>query len=98
MSEDRRQKAPGSNVRVLAAGSQRSSIASFEDLEVFKRGYRLSLEVPSGEPGVSGDRAARVWLRYCRDLGYIDEARWQRWHGEYRELAKMLQGLHSRWS
>ena len=143
MSEDRRQKVPGSSVRVLAAGSERSSIASFEDLEVFKRGYRLSLavhraslEFPAIEQRALADQLRRasksicaniaegygkqkpspleferylsmaigsademrVWLRYCRDLGYIDEACWQRWHGEYRELAKMLQGLHSRWS
>ena len=35
----------------------------------------------------------RVWLRYCRDLGYIDEASWQAWRGEYRAIARMLQGL-----
>ena len=36
----------------------------------------------------------RVWCRYCLDLGYIDEATWQRWRQEYHEIAKMLQGLH----
>jgi four helix bundle protein len=35
----------------------------------------------------------RVWLRYCLDLGYIDEATWQTWRQEYHEIAKMLQGL-----
>ncbi len=35
----------------------------------------------------------RVWLRYCVDLGYIDEAAWTRWRNEYEEIAKMLQGL-----
>ena len=24
----------------------------------------------------------RVWIRYCVDLGYIDEATWQRWRDE----------------
>ena len=38
----------------------------------------------------------RVWVRYCHDLGYIDAARWQHWSDEYREIAKMLQGLHAK--
>jgi four helix bundle protein len=36
----------------------------------------------------------RIWCRYCLDLGYIDEATWQAWRKEYREIAKMLQVLH----
>ena len=35
----------------------------------------------------------RVWSRYCFDLGYIDEPRWQAWRDEYEQIAKMLQGL-----
>ena len=35
----------------------------------------------------------RLWCRYCLDLGYLDEATWQTWRQEYREIAKMLQGL-----
>ena len=35
----------------------------------------------------------RLWSRYCRDLGYIDEATWQQWRDDYQEIAKMLQGL-----
>ena len=38
----------------------------------------------------------RIWCRYCLDLGYIDEATWQAWRQEYREIAKMLQGLTGR--
>jgi len=114
---------------------------SFEDLEVFKRAYRLSLEVhleslnfPKIEQRALGDQIRRasksipaniaegfgkqrqsaaefkrflmvamgsademrVWVRYCLDLGYIDEATWKRWRDEYHEIAKMLQGLHKR--
>ena len=114
---------------------------SFEDLEVFKRAYRLSLEVhleslnfPKIEQRALGDQIRRasksipaniaegfgkqrqsaaefkrylmvamgsademcVWVRYCLDLGYIDEAAWKRWRNEYHEIAKMLQGLHKR--
>ena len=36
----------------------------------------------------------RVWLRYCHDLGYADEATWQRWRDEYEAIAKMLNGLY----
>ena len=36
----------------------------------------------------------RVWIRYCLDLGYTDEATGQRWRDEYEEIAKMLNGLY----
>ena len=117
-------------------------VESFEDLEVFQRAYRISLEVhrkslefPAIEQRALGDQARRasksicanvaegfakqgssaaefkryllmatgssdemrVWARYCRDLGYIDEPTWQRWRDEYHEIAKMLQGLSRNW-
>ena len=113
-------------------------IRSFEELEAFKRSYRLSLEIhaeslkwPKAEQYGFGDQVRRasksipvniaegfgkqsvsgrefrrylgiavgsademrVWCRYCLDLGYIEESRWRRWSDEYREIAKMLQGL-----
>ena len=37
----------------------------------------------------------RVWVRYCHDLGYIDEATWKQWRDEYQSIARMLQGLHT---
>ena len=109
---------------------------SFEELEVFQRAYRASLEVhrasldfPALEQRALGDQVRRasksicaniaegfgkqggaefgrflkiatgsademrVWIRYCLDLGYIDEPTWSRWRDEYHEIAKMLQGL-----
>ena len=117
-------------------------IESIEDLEVFQRAYRISLEVhrkslefPAIEQRALGDQVRRarksicanvaegfakqgssaaefkryllmatgssdemrVWARYCRDLGYIDEPTWQRWRDEYQEIAKMLQGLSRNW-
>jgi four helix bundle protein len=39
----------------------------------------------------------RVWLSYCRDLEYIDEASALRWKETYRDIAKMLNGLHQKW-
>jgi four helix bundle protein len=110
-----------------------------EDLEVFQRAYRLSLEVhraslefPRIEQWALADQVRRasksicanlaegfgrqrlskpefrrfvmmalgsademqVWTIYCRDLGYIDERTADRWRGEYREIARMLTGLH----
>ena len=117
-------------------------IATFEDLEVFKRAYRISLEVhritltlPQAEQYGLADQIRRasksicanlaegfgkqscsiaefkryiqisigsademrVWIRYCLDLGYIDQSTWQHWRDEYQEIAKMLQGLSKSW-
>ena len=38
----------------------------------------------------------QVWTLYARDLGYIDADLAERWQGEYREIARMLQGLSRR--
>ena len=35
----------------------------------------------------------RVWIRFCLDLGYIDQEQWESWRGEFKEISKMLQGL-----
>ena len=37
----------------------------------------------------------RVWLRYCLDLKYVDRETCVRWRDEYRQIARMLQGLYS---
>ena len=113
-------------------------LRGFEDLDVFRRAYRLSLEVhraslefPRIEQWALADQIRRasksicanlvegfgrqswskaefrrflmmatgsademqVWCLYCRDLGYIGDDVAERWQGEYREVARMLQGL-----
>jgi four helix bundle protein len=113
-------------------------LRGFEDLEVFRRAYRASLEVhrrslefPAIEQRALASQIRRasksicanlvegfgrqswskaefrrflmmatgsademqVWVLYCRDLGYIDPDVAERWQGEYREIARMLQGL-----
>ena len=119
----------------------KQSVAStFEDLQVFQRAYRISLEVhraslrfPAIEQHVLADQIRRasksicgniaegfgkqrrsnaefkryllmaigsademqVWVRYCADLEYIDRVVCARWRDEYRQIAKMLQGLYS---
>ena len=114
-------------------------VSRVEDLGVFQRAYRLSLEVhraslgfPRIEQWALADQVRRasksicanlaegfgrrqqskpefrrfltmalgsagemqVWTLYCRDLGYIDADIAERWRGEYREIARMLSGLH----
>jgi len=118
------------------------AIRSFEDLEVFQRAYRVSLDIhraslefPKIEQYALADQVRRaskaicanlaesfakqrrspaeyrrflqmaigsademrVWLRYCLDLGYIDEPTWSRWRDEYHQIARMLTGLHAAW-
>jgi four helix bundle protein len=113
-------------------------LRGFEDLDVFRRAYALSLEVhraslefPRIEQWALADQIRRasksicanlvegfgrqgwsksefrrclmmatgsademqVWTLYCRDLGYIASDVAERWQGEYREIARMLQGL-----
>lgn len=38
----------------------------------------------------------KVWVRYCLDLGYVDEQTWRQWRSEYQEISKMLQGLRQK--
>ena len=118
-------------------------VSSFEDLEVFQRAYRVSLEIhkaslgfPKIEQYAMADQVRRasksicaniaegfakqrrssaeyrryllmaigsademrVWIRYCLDLNYVDEATSRRWHDEYLAVAKMLQVIYTRWS
>ena len=54
--------------------------------------YRLYLQMAAG----SADEM-RVLIRYCLDLGSIDEVKWTEWREEYTSIAKMLQGLYQSW-
>jgi four helix bundle protein len=117
-------------------------LSSFEDLEVFKRAYVLSLEIHKrsieflkveqyglGDQirkasksicanlaegfakqryssqefkryvmiAVGSSDEMRVWLRYCHDLGYLEEEDWHRLRDGYQEISKMLAGLYRSW-
>ncbi len=119
---------------------QKSDIATFEDLDVFKRAYQISLDLhrasltfPAVEQYGLADQIRRasksicgniaegfgkrrrstaefkryllmaigsademqVWLRYCSDLDYVDQKACAIWRNEYRQIAKMLQGLYT---
>jgi four helix bundle protein len=39
----------------------------------------------------------QVWLKYCADLEYVDQTTGANWRDEYRQIARMLQSLHSKW-
>src|ERR1700751_6494579 len=118
-------------------------VRGLEELEVFQRAYRVSLEVhraslelPRIEQFALADQLRRssksicanlaegfakqsrsaaqyrryltvaigssdetqLWLRYCIDLGYIEEVGGQRGVADYVEIRRMLQGLHASWS
>ena len=118
----------------------KSEASTFEDLEVFRRAYQVSLDLhraslkfPKVEQHSLADQIRRasksicgniaegygkrrrssaefkryllmaigsademqVWLRYCSDLEYIDQKICAQWRDEYRQIARMLQGLYT---
>src|SRR5262249_10382057 len=123
-----------------AAIRPKSDVATFEDLDVFRRAYQMSLDVhraslmfPAVEQhGLAGQirRASKsicgniaegfgkrrrstaefkryllmaigsademtVWVWYCAELGYVGTKGGALWRDEYRQIAKMLQGLYT---
>jgi len=117
------------------------NVDTFEDLEVFRRAYAVSLEIhkatlefPKIETFALADQIRRasksipgnvaegfgkqrssmaefkrflmmavgsademqVWLKYAGDLNYVDQEVCDGWRGEYRQIARMLQGLYSK--
>ena len=116
------------------------TIRRVEDLEVFRRAYRLSMEVhrislefPRIEQFALADQVRRssksicsnltegfakqnysaaeyrryllmaigssdevqLWLRYCIDLGYVEEMTGRKWIDGYSEISRMLRGLRT---
>src|SRR6516164_820416 len=69
----------------LAEGFAKQSYSAAE--------YRRYLTVAIG----SSDET-QLWLRYCIDLGYIEDVVGQRWIADYVEISRMLQGLYASWS
>ena len=121
----------------------KKDIKRFEDLDVFQRGYKVSLEIHKlslrmpkeeqygladqmrrasksicanlaegfGKQSVSANEfkrfvlmsmgsadEMRVWLRYCYDLGYMDQVVWKGLSEEYHRVARMLNSLRSNWA
>ena len=63
-------------------GKQRDSSAEFKRF--------LLMAIGSSEE-------MQVCIRYCKDLGYIDDHAVVAWYGGYKEVAKMFRGLHRNW-
>ena len=126
-----------------AEPTAKPQVSTFEDLEVFQRAYRVSLDLhraslqfPKVEQfGGLADQMRRasksicanvaegfgkqrqsnlefkryllmaigsademqVWLKYCADLKYADRDACERWRDEYRQIARMLQSLYTKW-
>ena len=124
-------------------GPSKFGSPTFEDLDVFQRAYRISLDLhqaslrfPQIEQHSLADQMRRasksicgniaegygkrrrsaaefkryllmaigsaderqVWLKYAADLRYLDQEICERWRDEYRNIARMLQGLYSKLS
>ena len=121
----------------------KANVSTLEDLEVFQRAYRISLDLHRaslqfpkieqyagladqirrvsksicgniaegfGKQRQSGAEFKRhlriaigsademqVWMKYCADLEYIDQKTSSRLRDEYRQIARMLQGLYTSW-
>jgi four helix bundle protein len=82
------QRALADQVRRASKGICANLVEGFAKQTLSKAEFRRFVIMALG----SADEM-RLWSRYCRDLGYIDEATWQQWRDEYQEIAKMLQGL-----
>ncbi len=39
----------------------------------------------------------RVWLRFSKDLGYMDDIQYQQLEARYQEIGRMLQGVIKRY-
>lgn len=46
---------------------------------------------------VGSSEEMRVWLNFAKDLGYLDQEKFENWHQEYDEISKMLNGLIEKW-
>ena len=47
---------------------------------------------------IASSDETQLWLRYCIDLGYVEQEVGSGWIANYVEISKMLRGLHTSWS
>ena len=69
----------------LAEGYGKSKASKIE----FKRYVQVAL---------GSAEEMQAWLDYCTDLNYIGENEYSNFTEGYKEISKMLQGLHSSWN
>ena len=82
----------GSQMRRASKGICANIAEGFGKQNVSKLEFKRFLLMAMG----SADEM-RVWARYSLDLGYIDERSWNDWNKSYSDIAKMLNGLHTKW-
>ncbi len=128
----------------MSQTDQRKPVVSYEDLEVYKKAYVISLEIHKAslempkieqfsgladqmrrasksicgniaegfakqrqsapefkrflQMAIGSSDEMKVWLSYCRDLGYVPGQQVEIWQREYTNIAKMLIGLSNSWS
>ena len=82
----------GSQMRRASKGICANIAEGFGKQNVSKLEFKRFLLMAMG----SADEM-RVWARYSFDLGYIDERSWTDWNKSYSDIAKMLNGLHTKW-
>ncbi len=82
----------GSQMRRASKGICANIAEGFGKQNVSKLEFKRFLLMAMG----SADEM-RVWARYSFDLGYIDEGSWTNWNKSYSDIAKMLNGLHTKW-
>ena len=46
---------------------------------------------------IASSDETQLWLRYCIDLGYVEQEVGSGWIANYVEISKMLRGLHTSW-
>jgi four helix bundle protein len=81
---DQMRRASKSVCANLAEGFGKQSVSKVE----FKRYLLIAMG--------SADEM-RVWINYCKDLGYVSAKQADAWRSEYQGIAKMLNGLHTKW-
>jgi four helix bundle protein len=42
---------------------------------------------------VGSSEEVRVWLKFAKSLGYLEDQAWLKWDSEHNEISKMLNGL-----
>ncbi len=83
----------GSQMRRASKGICANIAEGFGKQNISKLEFKRFLLMAMG----SADEM-RVWARYSMDLGYIEERSWNDWNKSYSDIARMLNGLHSKWS
>ncbi len=67
----------------IAEGSAKQHFSNFE----FSRFLNIAL---------GSSEEMREWLKFSRELGYLNSDQFNLWHNEYDEISKMLYGLMKR--